>query len=107
PDAAVRVASGLELEAVLQNIVEAAAALLDARYAALGVIGDGGRVSQFVHTGFDGDIEAVGHPPHGRGVLGLLIDEARPLRLKDVTAHPKSYGFPKGHPVMRTFLGVP
>jgi signal transduction histidine kinase len=105
-DAAVRVASGLELEAVLQNIVEAAAALLDARYAALGVIGDGDELSQFVHTGFD-DAHTIGHPPHGRGILGLLIHDAKPLRLRDLTTHPQSYGFPEGHPPMRSFLGVP
>jgi signal transduction histidine kinase len=106
-DAAVRVASGLELEAVLQNVVDAAVALLDARYAALGVIGDGDTLSEFVHTGFDGDLDRMDHLPRGHGILGLLIEDPRPLRLRDLTLHPRSYGFPDGHPPMRTFVGVP
>jgi len=106
-DAAVRVASGLELEAVLRNVVEAAAGLLDARYAALGVIGADRFLSEFIHTGFDGDIERVGHLPEGHGILGLLIHDAQTLRLEDLTTHPQSVGFPDGHPAMRAFLGVP
>ena len=106
-DAAVRVASGLELEAVLQNVVEAAATLLDARYAALGVIGEGDSLGKFVHTGFDGDVDKTCHLPEGHGILGLLIREARPLRLRDLTTHPESFGFPEGHPPMRSFVGVP
>jgi GAF domain-containing protein len=103
-DAVVTVASGLELEAVLQNVVEAAATLLDARYAALGVIGEDKWLSEFVHTGFDGDLERVGHPPHG---LGVVIREGKALRLRDLSRHPESVGFPDGHPPMRSFLGVP
>jgi signal transduction histidine kinase len=106
-DAAVTVVSGLELEAVLQNVVEAAMTLLDARYAALGVIGEGDTLSEFVHTGFDGDVERIGHAPKGHGILGLLIRDASPLRLRDLTRHPQSYGFPEGHPPMRSFVGVP
>jgi GAF domain-containing protein len=106
-DAVVTVASGLELSNVLQQVVEAAATLLDARYAALGVIGDENWLREFVHTGFDGDIEAIGHLPEGHGILGLLIHDARPLRLDDLTTHPRSVGFPEGHPMMRSFVGVP
>ncbi|HEX6255508.1 MAG TPA: GAF domain-containing protein [Euzebyales bacterium] len=106
-EAAVTVASGLELADVLQHVVEAAAMLLDARYAALGVIGDDTELETFVHTGFDGDIDAIGHPPEGRGILGLLIRDAQPLRLDDLSSHPASVGFPEGHPPMRTFLGAP
>ena len=106
-EAAVTVASGLELADVLQHVVEAAAMLLDARYAALGVIGDDRELETFVHTGFDGDIDAIGHPPEGRGILGLLIRDAQPLRVDDLSSHPASVGFPEGHPPMRTFLGAP
>jgi signal transduction histidine kinase len=107
-DAAVTVASGLELEAVLQNVVEAAATLLDARYAALGVIGEDDKLSEFVHTGFDGDPRLLRHhPPEGHGILGMLTREARPIRLRDLTEHPRSYGFPEGHPAMHSFVGVP
>lgn len=106
-DAAVRVASSLELETVLQHIVEAAAALLDARYAALGVLGERDRLSEFVYTGLDGDSHTMAHLPHGHGILGVLIHDAIPLRLRDLTTHPQSYGFPEGHPPMRSFLGVP
>lgn len=106
-DAMVTVASGLDLPSVLQQIAEAAATLLDARYAALGVIGDDGGLVEFVHTGFDGDIDKIGHLPEGHGILGLLIHDARPLRLDDLTTHPRSVGFPDGHPMMRSFLGVP
>jgi GAF domain-containing protein len=106
-DAAVTVASGLKLQGVLQNVVDAAATLLDARYAALGVIDEDNRLSEFVHTGFDGDLERVGHPPHGLGILGVVIREGKPLRLRDLSRHPESVGFPDGHPPMRSFLGVP
>lgn len=106
-EAVLTVTRGLELEAVLQNVVEAAATLLDARYAALGVLGQGEELQQFVHTGFDGDLETVGNLPTGKGILGLLIRDPKPLRLRDLTTHEQSYGFPEGHPEMRSFVGVP
>ncbi len=106
-DAAVKIASGLELADILQHVVEAAAGLLDARYAALGVVDDDDTLAEFVHTGFDGDAEQIGHLPEGHGILGLLIREARPLRLTDLTTHPQAVGFPPGHPQMRSFVGVP
>lgn len=106
-DAAVHVATGLELEAVLQNVADAATALLDARYAALGVVGEDEHLSAFVHSGFDGDIDKVGHLPRGHGILGLLIRDPRPLRLSDLSTHPQAHGFPDGHPPMRSFVGAP
>lgn len=106
-DAAATVATGLELDAVLQNVVDVARRLLDARYAALGVIGDDDGLATFVHAGFDGDVDRVGHLPSGRGILGVLIQDPRPLRLADLTTHEQSYGFPDGHPTMRSFVGVP
>ncbi|MFB4311505.1 GAF domain-containing protein [Actinomadura sp. GTD37] len=108
-EAVVSIGGELELETVLRRIAEAAATLVDARYAALGVIGEEGeRLVRFVTTGVgEEEIEAIGHWPHGHGILGLLIREPRPLRLPDLTAHPDSFGFPANHPPMRTFLGVP
>ena len=108
-DAGVALASELSLDAVLQKIVEAAAELTAARYAALGVIDASGRsLDPFVVTGMDAETQAlIGDPPHGRGILGALIQDARPLRLDDLTKDPRSVGFPPNHPPMRSFLGVP
>jgi signal transduction histidine kinase len=108
-DAAVSVTSELSIDAVLQRIVEAAAELTDARYAALGVIDRSGtELERFVTTGFDQKtIDAIGDPPHGRGILGVLIQEAAPLRLRDIGSDSRSVGFPPNHPPMKTFLGVP
>jgi len=108
-DAGVALASELSLDAVLQKIAEAAAELTGARYAALGVLDPGGRdLERFIVTGLDDAAqEAIGHLPRGRGVLGALIEDARPLRLDDLSADPRSVGFPEHHPPMKTFLGVP
>ena len=108
-DAGVALASELSLDAVLQKIVEAAAELTGARYAALGVIDPSGRLlEKFVVTGIDDERKAaIGEPPRGRGILGALIHDARPLRLDDLTDDPRSVGFPPNHPPMMTFLGVP
>ncbi|WP_207933288.1 GAF domain-containing sensor histidine kinase [Actinomadura sp. GC306] len=108
-EAVVSIGSDLELETVLRRITEAATTLVDARYGALGVIGDEGeRLVQFVTVGVgDEEIEAIGHWPHGHGILGLLIREPRPIRLSDLGEHPDSSGFPPNHPPMRGFLGVP
>jgi signal transduction protein with GAF and PtsI domain len=80
-----------------------------ARYAALAVVNEQGTgLQHFLTAGVDeGTRRGIGHTPHGRGVLGDLILDPRPLRLADVRRHPDSYGFPSGHPVMRSFLGVP
>jgi two-component system, NarL family, sensor histidine kinase DevS len=101
--------SELSLEALLRRVVETAAQLTGARYAALGVIDQSGTaLEQFVTTGVDDETRArIGELPHGRGILGVLIREARPLRLRDLAEDPQSVGFPPGHPPMRTFLGVP
>lgn len=102
------VAAGLEPEAILQHLVEAACDLAGARYAALGVLDDDGSVARFVTAGLTPDtVAAIGAAPVGRGVLGVLIDDPRPLRLDDLTTHPASVGFPPHHPPMRAFLGVP
>jgi signal transduction histidine kinase len=108
-DAGIAVSSELSLDLVLQRIVEAAAALTEAQYAALGVIDPARReLEQFVVTGIDDEAkEAIGSLPRGRGILGVLIDDATPLRLDDLAAHPRSVGFPANHPPMKSFLGVP
>ena len=108
-DAGIAVSSELSIDAVLQRIVEAAAELTGAAYAALGVIDQrGSGVEEFVVTGLDeATVEAIGPPPRGRGILGVLIHDAKPLRLPDLGSHPESVGFPPHHPPMRTFLGVP
>jgi len=102
------VAGELSLPVVLRQIVAAAQDLLGARYAALGVLGRDGELEQFVHAGMDDELIArVGDLPRGRGILGLLISEPVPIRLRDLSAHPASAGFPPGHPPMTGFLGVP
>lgn len=108
-EAVVSVGRELDLAQVLRRIVEAAAVLVDARYAALGVIGpDGRRLSQFLTVGLtDEEIEAIGPLPAGHGLLGELIRRPEPLRLTDLSTHRASYGFPARHPPMHTFLGVP
>ncbi len=107
-EAVVAVGSNLDLESVLKQIVEAARTLVRAQYGALGVIGEGDRLVEFVPVGLaDEQIAAIHHWPRGQGLLGALIHEPRPLRLADIAASPQSYGFPPGHPPMRTFLGVP
>ncbi len=108
-DAVLLVESGLELDGVLRRIVEAGCLLTDARYGALGVIdADGTHLERFIHVGMDAaTAERIGHLPEGRGVLGHLIVDAKPLRLDDLADHPSSVGFPPGHPPMRSFLGVP
>ncbi len=107
-DAVLGVASDLSLPVVLRHIVESACTLVDARYGALGVVGDDHRLRDFVSAGVDADtVTAIGHLPEGHGILGLLIVEPRPLRLRDLTTHPDSFGFPPHHPVMHSFLGVP
>jgi signal transduction histidine kinase len=108
-DAGIAVTSELSLDGVLQRILETAAELTSARYAALGVIGPSGRwLERFLTTGIDEDtFERIGDLPRGRGILGVLITDAHPLRLHDLTTDPRAAGFPPHHPLMRTFLGVP
>lgn len=108
-DAVMAIGSGLQLDDLLGRIVTAARELSGARYAALGVLDRSGRqLSNFVPVGIDDETRsAIGDLPKGHGILGLLIVDARPLRLPDLRAHPDSYGFPPGHPPMSSFLGVP
>jgi signal transduction histidine kinase len=107
--AGIAVTSELSLSAVLRRIVEAAADLTEARYAALGVIDVTGRsLDPFITHGIDEEtVRLIGERPHGRGILGLLIRDAQPLRLSNLHDHPASAGFPPHHPPMTTFLGVP
>jgi signal transduction histidine kinase len=107
--AGLAVTSELSLDALLRRLVEAAAELTGARYAALGVIAESGaELEQFVTHGIDDDLRAeIGALPRGRGILGVLIREAKSLRLHDLAEDPRSVGFPPGHPPMRSFLGVP
>ncbi len=108
-DAGMAVTSELSLDALLLRLVEAAAELTAARYAALGVIDQSGsQLERFLTTGIDAETQAaIGDLPRGRGILGALIREAAPLRLHDLSQDPRSVGFPPNHPPMRSFLGVP
>jgi len=108
-DAVLAIGSDLDLQVMLRRIVEAARSLVDADYGALGVLDDAGNgLAQFLVVGIDEDTAAViGALPEGLGVLGELIRDPRPLRLDDLSQHASSFGFPPGHPPMRTFLGVP
>ncbi|MET8910450.1 GAF domain-containing sensor histidine kinase [Micromonospora sp. NPDC004551] len=107
-DAVVGIGSDLDLRSTLQRIVASACELVGARYGALGVIGADRLLHDFIVHGISDELHAqIGELPHGRGVLGLLIDDPRPLRMPDITRHPRSYGFPPNHPPMHSFLGVP
>jgi signal transduction histidine kinase len=108
-EAGMALGSALSLEQVLQILVDVARELVDARYAALGVINpERTGLSDFVTSGMSPEVRArIGALPQGRGILGLLIHEARPLRLRDLREHPSSAGVPANHPVMRSFMGAP
>jgi signal transduction histidine kinase len=107
-EAMLTVTSGLELDQTLRTIVHTAASLVGAHYGALGVRGHGHELVEFVNEGIDDDLRArIGDLPQGHGVLGILIDEPKPIRLDRISTHPASVGFPPHHPPMHTFLGVP
>jgi signal transduction histidine kinase len=99
----------LDLGAVLERVLQTAREITEARYAALGILNEQRtELEQFLTSGVEAQTKrGIGDLPRGRGVLGTLIEHPRPLRLADVGQHPSSYGFPAGHPVMRSFLGVP
>jgi signal transduction histidine kinase len=108
-DAVMTIGLDLDLPSMLERIIRSAVELADATYGALGVLDDTGtRLAQFITVGIDeAGRRAIGNLPEGHGILGLLIVDAKPLRLPDLTEHPDSFGFPPGHPPMRSFLGVP
>src|SRR6202171_4544923 len=107
-EAALALSSDLSLPVVLQRIIDLATEISQARYGALGVIGPGGRIAQSTTTGISPEEHrAIGDLPIGRGILGYLIEDARPLRLRNLSEHPRSVGFPKNHPPMYSFLGAP
>ncbi|HXA53607.1 MAG TPA: GAF domain-containing protein, partial [Solirubrobacteraceae bacterium] len=108
-DLAKGVLAELDLDVVLERVLESAQELTGARYAALGVLDESRtELSRFVTRGIDEAAHAaIGALPRGRGVLGVLIEDPVPLRLAAVGGHPRSYGFPHGHPPMHTFLGTP
>jgi GAF domain-containing protein len=108
-DAGIALSSELSLDDLLQKLVETAAGLTGARYAALGVIDESGtELERFLTTGIDSEAHAaIGELPRGRGILGVLITDATPLRLESIADDPRSVGFPPNHPPMRGFLGVP
>lgn len=102
------VTSDLALDSVLRNVIEAACELARARYGALGVIGHDGGLEQFIHVGMDADTVAkIGELPQGHGLLGALIRDPNPIRLRHMSEDPGSAGFPAAHPPMDSFLGVP
>jgi len=107
-EAVVAVGSNLDIEVVLRGIVEAAVTLVDASYGAMGVIGEEGRLAEFIPVGLtEQEIQHIHHWPEGRGLLGALITDPKPLRIADLGSHEMSVGFPDGHPPMTSFLGVP
>src|SRR5450759_92462 len=107
-EAGLTLASELSLPMVLQRIVDLAAQVTDARYGALGVIGEGGGLVEFITTGLSAkQRRAIGPLPQGRGILGLLISEPRSIRIENIASHSKSVGFPAHHPPMSSFLGAP
>lgn len=110
-EAVLTVSGDLDLRNTLERIVEAACELVEARYGALGVLGEDQEdrfLVEFINRGVDDETaQQIGHLPEGHGILGLLIDEPEPLRLRDLTRHAASYGFPENHPPMRSFLGTP
>jgi len=108
-DAGMALSSELSLDRVLQRIVDLAVEVTGARYGALGVLDeDAERIREFVTSGVSPEERAaIGDPPEGQGILGLLIRESRPIRIPDISADPRAFGFPPNHPPMRSFLGAP
>jgi len=103
------IAGELSLERVLRRVVDSARELVSAKYGALGVISsDGSGLEQFIHVGLEPEeVDAIGHLPEGKGLLGALIDDPKPIRLREISEDPRSVGFPENHPPMRGFIGVP
>ena len=107
-DAMLSIGSDLSLPTVLQRIVDSACKLVDASYGALGVVGEDRQLSELVTNGVDESThEVVGRLPEFKGILGVLLTDPTPVRLRDLSEHPLASGFPPGHPPMTSFLGVP
>jgi signal transduction histidine kinase len=107
-EAGLAIASELDLDVLLQRIADVARDVLQAGYAAVGVIGDDYLLTRFIYSGIDkATADRIGDLPHGRGLLGVLVEGGRPLRMKEISDHAESYGFPPNHPPMHSFLGVP
>ncbi len=108
-DAAVRgISRVLDVDDVLQTIADRVRGLVDAQYAALGIVDAGGAIERFITSGIsDEHRERIGELPRGRGLLGLIIREDRTYRIPDISSHPERYGFPPHHPEMQSFLGMP
>ncbi len=108
-ESAVRAIGGeLDPDRVLQRIADRVRALVQAQYAAIGIVGADGRIERFITSGIDDETRRrIGHLPRGLGLLGLIIREARSYRIADITQHPARHGFPEHHPPMTSFLGVP
>ncbi|MFL6059584.1 MAG: GAF domain-containing protein [Marmoricola sp.] len=107
-DAVVQMSAGLDLGTALDRLVSASCALTDARYGLLGIIDDDGGISDFVLHGMPDEVrEQIGHLPTWHGLLGVLLEDPRPMRLDDIAEHPRAIGLPDGHPPMSTFLGMP
>src|SRR5437762_2216642 len=107
-EAGVAMSSELALDRVLERIVQLAIEITGARYGALGVLADDGSISEFITEGVTPEQRsAIGNTPVGKGILGLLIRERRPIRLPSIGADPRSAGFPPNHPPMESFLGAP
>jgi two-component system sensor histidine kinase DevS len=106
--ASLELVGDLSLETVLERIVQLAREQAGAHYAALGVMDDEGNLAEFIPVGMSPEkIALIAHPPLGRGLLGIFREERRPIRIQDISADPRSVGFPKNHPMMHSFLGVP
>jgi two-component system, NarL family, sensor histidine kinase DevS len=107
-EAGLALASELDLDALLQRIADLAREVVGARYGAVGVVGTDGLLLRFVYSGVDQETaDHIGDLPHGRGLLGVLLEGGRPMRMQEMSEHPSSYGFPANHPPMHSFLGVP
>src|SRR5687768_5459869 len=110
-EAGIVLTSELDTNALLQRIADLARDVIGARYAAVGIVSDmdgDAYLTRFVHSGIDQETaDKIGDLPTGKGVLGVIIEEGRPLRMPEISEHPRSVGFPEHHPPMHTFLGVP
>ncbi len=107
-DAGMMLTSTLDLDSLLQRIADLSMEVIDCEYAALGVLAKNGMLERFVHSGVEVEVARwIGHLPEGKGVLGVIIEEGKPLTLGEVSDHPRSVGFPAHHPEMHSFLEVP